>query len=71
MKVILFSFVCTIDFYYFLGGKLFFWQSASTQCIRFVGYFCSESVERVGTQRTMYYQETGDFLVMERNIIEQ
>lgn len=30
MKVILFSFVCTIDFYYFLGGKLFFWQSAST-----------------------------------------
>lgn len=35
MKVIILSFVCTIDF-----GKLFSCQSVSKQCIRFVGCFC-------------------------------
>lgn len=38
---------------------------------QFLGYFCSERVECIGTQYTMYYQERGDFLVMGRNTIAQ
>lgn len=70
MKVVIFSLVCTIDFFFFFGKK-FSLQFIGKQHIRFVGNFCLESVDCAGTRNTMHHQETSDLLVMERDIIGQ